>query len=1080
MALMVGELQALLSIDDRAVQPALRRAEQALRRSGQDMGSDAERAGQEAGTRLGEGLVRGADGRWRTMRGELADAATAAVAEAEAVMRRGGQRAGDAFADGAEDGGQQAGDALADGVGDGADQAVNQAGGKMERLKQVAGGAAMAAGAAAGALLLSAFGEALDQSAITAKLGAQLDLTGPQAQRYGKLAGHLYTSAVVDTFQEGADAIRAVAGSGLVPPDATNRQIESIAANATDLADLIGVDVGQAANAAGTMLRNGLARNGKEAFDLLVMGSKGLGTASEDLLETFSEYSPIFAEAGVSGKTAMGLIRQAIQGGWGKDTDKIADAFKELQLRVGEGKQTAVDALQAIGLNSTQVINDMRAGGARGEAAMDQISDALRRLGPTSAEAKQAVKDLFGGPGEDLGATAYKLDVDKASKAMDSAKGAADRYGDALRDNAGTKVKAFQRGMQQGVVNFLGSKVIPGLQTFGKKLSGMWDEAGKGIDGGSMAQRILAFIPLLGSQIAQKIGELAPKIIGGLVSAGEKAAEWAMANPMQLLKVVAIAGAFALALTSLPVLLASLLGAVAISILVGFVGRLIDAANSKLPQLGSAIGRWFSGLWSKYVAGPVSRVWNSFISSVSGLPGRAAAALSSLGSAISQRAAKAWQSFKDTTVQRALSMVQWVTGLPGRISRGIGSLSSLLTEKGRNVVQGLWSGISSMGGWIRSKLISWAKDMIPGPIAKALGIASPSKVTAAQGKWIAQGLVAGLTGNQKQVKAAAYKLSDIVRDALTGKKERKAIAKINKSANSLVFLAGWDAKVASQLKTAKKRVQDLQKARTDLVNSVRNGIMQDADITKQDTSGWSQTAASILAGLKQDTLAAQTFAKNLATLQKKGVRRDLISQIAQAGVSGGAASAAALANATSKEIRAINDQQAMLNGAAAQAGRTAGSAMYDAGIRAAQGLVKGLTSHQRYIESTMLRIAKSMSKSIRKALGIKSPSRVMAQVGAYTAQGLVAGMEGERSAVNRTMASLVDTPAPGGAAVGGGYGYGGRQKPVQVQLVVSGSRREDLVLTEMIRRRVRIGGGGDVQAYFGQTKSVTRARSIGG
>src|SRR5690606_39710943 len=101
--------------------------------------------------------------------------------------------------------------------------------------------------------------------------------------------------------------------------------------------------------------------------------------------------------------------------------------------------------------------------------------------------------------------------------------------------------------------------------------------------------------------------------------------------------------------------------------------------------------------------------WDSFITTVAGLPGRAAGALSSLGSSIGERARTAWQSFKDTSVKKALEMVTWVTGLPGRISKGIGSLTGLLREKGRNVVQGLWNGISSMGGWIKTKLIGWAK-----------------------------------------------------------------------------------------------------------------------------------------------------------------------------------------------------------------------------------------------------------------------------------------------------------------------------------------------------------------------------------
>jgi hypothetical protein len=50
-----------------------------------------------------------------------------------------------------------------------------------------------------------------------------------------------------------------------------------------------------------------------------------------------------------------------------------------------------------------------------------------------------------------------------------------------------------------------------------------------------------------------------------------------------------------------------------------------------------------------------------------------------------------------------------------------------------------------MGGWLRSQLISFAKNMIPGPIAKALGINSPSRVLADRvGRWIPAGIVAGV------------------------------------------------------------------------------------------------------------------------------------------------------------------------------------------------------------------------------------------------------------------------------------------------------------------------------------------------
>jgi phage-related protein len=90
-------------------------------------------------------------------------------------------------------------------------------------------------------------------------------------------------------------------------------------------------------------------------------------------------------------------------------------------------------------------------------------------------------------------------------------------------------------------------------------------------------------------------------------------------------------------------------------------------------------------------------------------------------------------------------MVAWVRGLPGRITNALGNMGSLLVGKGRDLVRGLFDGVKGMGGWLRSQLIGFAKNMIPGPIAKALGIHSPSRVMRDQiGRWIPAGIVEGV------------------------------------------------------------------------------------------------------------------------------------------------------------------------------------------------------------------------------------------------------------------------------------------------------------------------------------------------
>ena len=1069
MALTVGELNAVLSVDDRAVDPALRRAEDAMRQTGQQIGDDADRAGQQAGEGLGDGIVRGADGRLRNAQGRFVAA---------------GRAAGDAVGDG-----------LADGAGEGADGAVDQAGSKLERLKAVAGGAALAAGAAAGALLMSAMGDAMDQSRITGRLGAQLGATPAEAQRYGKIAGAMYADAVTEDFQGAADAISAVMRAGIAPPGATNAQLQSIATNVSDLASTFELDLGQASNAVGQMIKTGIAKNGREAVDIMTVGLQKMGPRADDLADTFNEYSTIFRNMGLSAKDATGLMSQGMKAG-ARDTDVVADAIKEFSIEAVAGSDKIGEAWDALGLDSDKLFKQVAAGGDQAKEALSQTLEGLATMEP-GVERNALAVELFGTKAEDLGDALFALDPKSASKALGDVGGAADKMGDTLRDNAGTRLEQFKRGLQQNVVDFLGGRVIPAFgkvkKIAGEALGGMWEEAGKNADGSGLADRVVAFLPILGQKLLEKAKELAPKIIEGIVGAGQAVGEWVVQNPTKVLKIALIAAAIVMALAALPALVAAAISAAGISLMVGFVTSLIDGLTENVPRwwesfttwvgekagqagsvmdnLGSAIGAWFSGLWSTYVAGPVGRTWDSFITTVAGLPSRAAGALSSLGSSIGERARTAWQSFKDTSVKKALEMVTWVTGLPGRISKGIGSLTGLLREKGRNVVQGLWNGISSMGGWIKTKLIGWAKDMIPGPIAKALGIDSPSKVTKAQGRWIARGLIDGLTGSGKQVKAASTKLADIVRDSLRpGAKRTRSLKIIAGHTDMLKSLAKREATLASKMKTATKKLEDLRKARTKLADDVKKGVLSDADITKQDTGGWHQTAETILAGLKQDTAAAQTFAKHLATLRKKGVRSDLIAQIAQAGVTGGASSAAALANASSAQIKQINAQQKLLVGAAGQAGTTAGDAMYKAGIAAAQGIVKGLRKEEKFIESAMLRIAKTMSKSIRKALGIKSPSRVMALVGQYTAQGLIKGVEGQRSAVNSTMASLVDTPAPGSWDMASARARAAAAQRTVIEIRSSGRAGDDFV-TESLRRSVRKRGGGDVDLVLAGRRS---------
>ncbi|MFF6829648.1 phage tail tape measure protein [Streptomyces longwoodensis] len=1090
MALTVGELRGIIRIDDRAVRPALRRVEQAMRQTGDNLGDDAERAGQQAGQQLGGGFVRGADGQWRTIRGDLVDEVTAATLEAEREAHRGGQRMGQQLGDGltpaARRAGEDAGDAAGDGLTDegsaGADEAVS---GWTERLGKLKAGVAVI-GAAAGAALMTAFNDVLEQGQVTARLGAQLGKTPAEARRYGKIAGQLYANAVTEDFQGAADAISAVMRAGIVPTGATNKQIQSIATKVTDLANTFDLDLGQTANAVGQMLKTGLAKNGTEAVDAIAAAMPKLGQRADDVADTFNEYSVIFQRLGLDAKTAMGIMSQGLQAG-ARDTDVVADALKEFTLEGVQGSAKITKGFKDIGLNSDKMVKMIAKGGPGATKALQMTLDKLRAMeDPVKRDA--AATELFGTKSEDTQKALLALDPKHAVDTLGQVAGASERMGDTLRDNAGTKLEAFKRGMQQKLVDFLGGTVLPGLTNFrtraGQILGSLWAEAGKGDTAG--ADRVIAFVEILGQRLKAKAIEQAPKLISGLQTMGQRVAEYVMANPDTVLKVAALAGAIIFAVSKLPVLVAGALAAAAITMMVGFVGRMGSALIENLPKwwlqfngwivakaasagswmasLGVAIGGWFGGLWSRYIAGPVSRTWNSFLIGVRALSGRTQAALVGLPGALLRVALNAWMQFYNGTMQRTSAVLGYVRSIPSRISSAVGAVNGLLYSKGVAVVQGLWAGISSMGGWLQGQLMSWARSVIPGPIAKALGINSPSKVTTAQGRWIARGLIAGLTGSTKQVRAASQKLADIVRDSMSpGRARSKALSTISSGTKKLLAYASVEQKVAARLGSARKALATYVAARAKITADVKKGVLDDANITQSSGSD-PATADSILNGLRADRAAAERFASDLAKLRAKGVRADLIAQIAQAGVAQGGSAASALAAASANQVKAINSEQAALVKAAGNAGVTAGTAMYGAGIQAAKGLVMGLQSQQKRIEQQMLAIAKSMSKSIKKALGIKSPSRVMALVGAYTAEGLREGIESGRTAVNRSMASLVETPAPGEWPTGVTARRPGRGradgKP-QFVLRTDGTRAGRFLM-EVMRSAVDVRGG-DVQ-----------------
>ncbi len=306
-------------------------------------------------------------------------------------------------------------------------------------------------------------------------------------------------------------------------------------------------------------------------------------------------------------------------------------------------------------------------------------------------------------------------------------------------------------------------------------------------------------------------------------------------------------------------------------------------------------------------------------------------------------------------------------------------------------------------------------------------------------------------------------MSSLIKRSSHGKTEQRALRAIGAdgSGNPLFRYQRNLESVNKSLEKAKDKLDKLKDSAASLSSSVKSGIISGANITKGASGDGQVTINTLLSQMTGSAANSKQFSGMLTSLKKKGLSGDLISQIGEAGIEGGGMeTAAAILGGGKNEIKKFNDLQKQIVSAAGAAGKVTADAMYGAGIKATEGLVKGLQKDQDKIEAQMMKIAKSMEKAIKKALGIKSPSTVMEEVGDYTAQGFAVGIEKNRS-VQPAWASMLNVPRGGSTAdkraAAAPAGPGGGQ-PIVLNVSLGG-REFGQIWVDVGRKEVQTRGG---------------------
>lgn len=357
-----------------------------------------------------------------------------------------------------------------------------------------------------------------------------------------------------------------------------------------------------------------------------------------------------------------------------------------------------------------------------------------------------------------------------------------------------------------------------------------------------------------------------------------------------------------------------------------------------------------------------------------------------------------------------------------------------------------------------------------------------------------------LSGTVSDARDAVGKL---ITDLRSAGASSSVIIAISAKEDQLTAAMSRRESVVKKLSEAQDALNNLLGQYDQRVQSVTGSMQSYVSIVSQPAEGQAVTAESLIADMQKRATTAQSFADNLAKLKAAGLGTTSLNQLIDAGPAQAAAQAAALASATSTQIQQINQLADSALRSGTGLGQLSADSMYSRGIdaaralanglasqrdvltrqvnslgasiqilaqndmklqgqRAMDGLIDGLQSKDPALNKAMRTLGGTMLKTFKAALGIHSPSKVMAeQVGKPTVDGVIVGMQSRMDALGIAgsgIASVLGRIGASSTAGDGGPGGGAMLAELRALRAETAALRSDVRASSAQNAATVVGG----------------------
>lgn len=210
----------------------------------------------------------------------------------------------------------------------------------------------------------------------------------------------------------------------------TGEALETMRNSIAATADTMGKDFNDVLGTADNLMAN-FHLSGEQAMDVINKGFASGADLSGDMLQKIQQYAPTFHDAGISADQMVAIIQQTRSGIF---SDKGLDIIDMASKKIREMSSGTAASLDAIGISSKQVQQDLANGTKNTFDIIQQVASKMKNFGADSQQVGDILKNVFGKQGAAAGIQLIEQ-LDTMSTSLDEVKKQTGAWGDVQLEN---------------------------------------------------------------------------------------------------------------------------------------------------------------------------------------------------------------------------------------------------------------------------------------------------------------------------------------------------------------------------------------------------------------------------------------------------------------------------------------------------------------------------------------------------------------------------------------------------------------------------------------------------------------------